>query len=243
MNILGLDTSSRAASVALWRDGVLLGEILINDKRTHSQKLMPMLEDLLKLADMKIEDIDLLAVCLGPGSFTGIRIAVATVKAIAHVRDLPIVGINSLENIAYSMIDSSTTIIPILDAQSSQVYTGAYEFVGGELNTLKDLCVEDIRDVLAYAKELEDKKKTVTIVGEGIYKYMDKLLSALSDRIRVANPNSNVSRAASLCHCASIKYQEKKDISTCYDLAPIYLRKSQAEVQYEEKQRKLKNDL
>lgn len=96
---------------------------------------------------------------MGPGSFTGIRIAVATVKAIAHVRDLPIVGINSLENIAYSMIDSSTTIIPILDAQSSQVYTGAYEFVGGELNTIKDMCVEDIRDVLAYAKELEDKKR------------------------------------------------------------------------------------
>ena len=72
------------------------------------------------------------------------------------------------------MLDSSTTIIPILDAQSSQVYTGAYEFVGGELNTIKDMCVEDIRDVLAYAKELEDKKKTVTIVGEGVYKYMDK---------------------------------------------------------------------
>ena len=94
MIILGLDTSTRAASVALWSDGDLLGELVINDKRTHSQKLMPMLETLFQLADIKVDDIDLLAVCIGPGSFTGIRIAMATVKALGHVRNLPIVGVN-----------------------------------------------------------------------------------------------------------------------------------------------------
>src|SRR3712207_747974 len=127
MNILGLDTSSKAASVSLWSDGTLLSEVLINDKRTHSQKLMPILESMLKLADMKIDDIDLLAVCIGPGSFTGIRIAVATAKAIAHVRNLPIIGVNSLESLSYSLYDANTVIVPILDAQANQVYTGSYE--------------------------------------------------------------------------------------------------------------------
>ena len=105
MIILGLDTSTRAASVALWSDGDLLGELVINDKRTHSQKLMPMLENLFQLANICIDDVDLLAVCIGPGSFTGIRIAMATVKALGHVRNLPIVGVNSLESLAYNLSD------------------------------------------------------------------------------------------------------------------------------------------
>lgn len=243
MNILGMDTSSRAASVAIWRDGVLLGEVLINDKRTHSQKLMPMLENLLELSDIKINDIDLVAVCLGPGSFTGIRIAVATVKAFAHVKNLPIIGVNSLESLAYSMYEADSLIVPILDAQASNVYTATYKFVDGSLVVIRDLYVEEISSLVDYVKKLSDKGEKVIIVGEGVYKYMDRLIPLLSDRIKIASPNANVSRAASLCHCASGKFSQKRDISNCYDIAPIYLRKSQAEVQYEEKQRKMKNDL
>jgi len=242
MNILGLDTSSKAASVSLWSDGTLLSEVLINDKRTHSQKLMPILESMLKLADMKIDDIDLLSVCIGPGSFTGIRIAVATAKAIAHVRNLPIVGVNSLESLAYSLYDADTIIVPILDAQANQVYTGCYEFVEGRLETLKNICVEEIEDVLSYVQKLSYNKR-VTILGEGVYKYMEKIGPVLSEKIKLAGPNSNVSKSSSICQCASVKFEEEKDVYTCYDLEPIYIRKSQAEVQYEEKQRKLKNDL
>lgn len=239
MIILGLDTSTRAASVALWSDGDLLGELVINDKRTHSQKLMPMLENLFQLANISIDDVDLLAVCIGPGSFTGIRIAMATVKALGHVRNLPIVGVNSLESLAYNLSDGKARLVPILDAQGSQVYSAIYESSGQAPEILRDIGVVDIDNLIEEVRGLDGK---IIFLGEGINKYRDRLKD-LRPNINLASSNTNVSRAASVCACASHKYKKGQDIHTCYDILPMYIRKSQAEVQYEEKQRAMKNDL
>ena len=103
MKILGIDTSSMAASVAVIEDNKLICEYTINTKKTHSQKLMPMIENMLSLSDLNVREIDAIAVCEGPGSFTGLRIGMATAKAIAHVNDIPVIGVNSLEVLAANM--------------------------------------------------------------------------------------------------------------------------------------------
>ena len=103
MKILGIDTSSMAASVAVIEDNKLICEYTINTKKTHSQKLMPMIENMLSLSDLNVRELDAIAVCEGPGSFTGLRIGMATAKAIAHVNDIPVIGVNSLEVLAANM--------------------------------------------------------------------------------------------------------------------------------------------
>jgi tRNA threonylcarbamoyladenosine biosynthesis protein TsaB len=123
MKVLGIDTSSKAASVAIMEDDKLISEYTINNNKTHSQKLMPIIENMFKLNEMSADDIDLISVCVGPGSFTGLRIGVATSKAIAHVRNIPITIVNSLEALAFNMSMTNKTICPMIDAQKNQVYT------------------------------------------------------------------------------------------------------------------------
>ena len=130
MKILGIDTSSMAASVAVIEDNKLICEYTINTKKTHSQKLMPMIENMLSLSDLNVREIDAIAVCEGPGSFTGLRIGMATAKAIAHVNDIPVIGVNSLEVLAANMNLCDKKICSILDAQRNQVYTGRYHYEG-----------------------------------------------------------------------------------------------------------------
>ena len=128
MKILGIDTSSMAASVAVIEDNKLICEYTINTKKTHSQKLMPMIENMLSLSDLNVRELDAIAVCEGPGSFTGLRIGMATAKAIAHVNDIPVIGVNSLEVLAANMNLCDKKICSILDAQRNQVYTGRYQY-------------------------------------------------------------------------------------------------------------------
>ena len=128
MKVLGIDTSSLATSVAVIEDNKLICEYTINTKKTHSQKLMPMIENMLNISDLNINEIDLIAVCEGPGSFTGLRIAMATAKAIAHVNNLPIVGVNSVELLSGNMNLCDKKVCSILDAQRTQVYMGQYKF-------------------------------------------------------------------------------------------------------------------
>ncbi len=235
MNILGFDTSTKAASVALLKDDVLVGEIVINDKRTHSQKLMPMLESLFKLANVTADDIDLLAVCIGPGSFTGLRIAMASVKAMAHAKDLKVVAVDSLESLAFNMLGVDKKIIAILDAQGSKVYTASYKTQENELKKLEEIEVLDIDELL---ERIDRDGEEVILLGEAVHKYRDKISNQAL--IEIASADKNISKASSVSTIASEKYRKNVDIHTHYDILPMYIRKSQAETQYEEKQKKIK---
>lgn len=234
MNILSFDTSTKAASVALLKGDELVGEVFINDKRTHSQKLMPMVESLFNLADITADDLDLLAVCVGPGSFTGLRIAMATVKAMAHAKDLKIVAVDSLESLSFNVSDSEKKIIPILDAQGKKLYTASYRSFESSVERIDDIEVIEIDELVARIKAAGEE---VIVLGEGV----DKAKESLSDSlIEIPSPDRNVSKASSVACIAKEKYEKGLDIHSCYDIVPMYIRKSQAEMQYEEKQRKLK---
>ncbi|MCC0708881.1 tRNA (adenosine(37)-N6)-threonylcarbamoyltransferase complex dimerization subunit type 1 TsaB [Clostridioides sp. ES-S-0190-01] len=237
MKILGIDTSSMAASVAVVEDDNLICEFTVNNKKTHSQKLMPMIENMLDMSDLKIKEMDLLAICIGPGSFTGLRIGMATVKAIAHVNNLPIIAVNSLESLAGNMNLCERKICSILDAQKNQVYSAKYKFEDGELIELDSVDVVEFETLL---KEIKSSDEEFIIVGEAVYKYKDELENVKN--IKIPSPAHNVSKAGSLCSVALNKYSKNIDVHTCYTINPMYIRKSQAEVQYDEKMKRINNE-
>lgn len=234
MKVLGIDTSSMAASVAVIEDNKLICEYTINTKKTHSQKLMLMIENMLKISDINVNEMDMIAVCEGPGSFTGLRIGMATAKAISHVNNLPIVGVNSVELLAGNMNLCDKKICAILDAQKTQVYMGQYKFDNNELVQLKNVDVVEIGDLI---EELSNSNEDWILVGEAVYKYEDKFKEV--SNIQIPAPSHNVSKASSLCTIAMNKYNKNIDVYDCYSINPMYIRKSQAEVQYDEKMKRL----
>ncbi len=236
MKILGIDTSSLAASVAVIEDDKLICEYTINTKKTHSQKLMSMIENMLKISDIDINDIDLIAVCEGPGSFTGLRIGMSTAKAISHIKKQPIITVNSVELLAGNMNLCEKKICSILDAQRTQVYTGKYEYVNGDLVEVESVDVKEIDDLLT---ELKDSSNEWIMVGEAVYKYKDKIKEI--ENITIPAQSHNINRASSLCVIAMDKYKNNIDVHDCYSVVPLYIRKSQAEVQYDEKMKRLED--
>lgn len=128
MRILGLDSSGIVASVAVVEDDVLVAEYTINYKKTHSQTLLPMLDEIVKMTELDLESIDAIAVAAGPGSFTGLRIGSATAKGLGLALKKPLVAIPTVEGLAYNLYDTPGLICPIMDARRKQVYTGIYRF-------------------------------------------------------------------------------------------------------------------
>jgi len=236
MKVLGLDTSSNATSIAVIEDNKLICEYTVNTKTTHSQKLMPMIENMLKISEINVNDMDMIAICQGPGSFTGLRIGMATAKALSHVNNLPIVGVNSLELLAGNMDLSDKKICSILDAQRTQVYMGQYKFENNKLVEIKSVDVVEIDELL---EELKSSNEEWILVGEAVYKYEDKIKEI--QNIYLPAPSHNVNKASSLCTIAMNKYNQNIDVYDCYTINPVYIRKSQAEVQYDEKMKRLKD--
>ena len=234
MKVLGIDTSSNATSIAVIEDNKLICEYTVNTKTTHSQKLMPMIENMLKISEINVNDMDMISICQGPGSFTGLRIGMATAKALSHVNNLPIVGVNSVELLAGNMNLCDKKICSILDAQRTQVYTGQYKFENNQLVELKGVDVVEIDELI---EELKNTNEEWIIVGEAVYKYEDKLKDV--SNINIPAPSHNVSKASSLCSIAINKYKNNIDVYDCYSINPLYIRKSQAEVQYDEKMKRL----
>lgn len=236
MKVLGIDTSSMATSICVIEDNKLICEYTINTKKTHSQKLMPMIENMLNISDININEIDLIAICEGPGSFTGLRIGMSTAKAIAHVNKLSIVGVNSLEILAGNMNLCDKKICSILDAQRTQVYYGKYKFENNDIVELQNIDVIEIDELL---QELSNSNDEWILVGEAVYKYEEKIKEI--NNISIAASSHNVSKASSLCSIAMNKYNKNIDVYDCYSINPKYIRKSQAEVEYDEKMKRLNN--
>lgn len=233
MKILGIDTSSEVATIAVMDENKLIGEYTINHKKTHSQKLMPMIEEMLRSCEISVDDIDLIGVAIGPGSFTGLRIGVATAKAMAHVRNIPIASINTLESLAFNMNLSKGIIYPILDAQRNQVYTCKFTWENNTMVALEDISVKDIDSLL---EEIKERYEEAIVLGEAADLYKDKFEGLKNVYI---SPNSHkLAKASSICELALQKYN-KGEVSNCYEISPFYIRKSQAEVQYEEKLKRM----
>lgn len=228
MKILALDTSSMTATVAILDDNKLIGEYTLNHKKSHSQKLMPMIDELIKSCDLTPNEIDVFAVSLGPGSFTGLRIGIATMTAMAQALDKTVVGVPTLEALAFNLHNTQGLVCPIIDAQRDLVYTGVYEWIDGEMVEVMQQQVLSIDELINMLKK-EEKK--VFFVGDALDKFYNILKENLGNQFNVPPTKFLIPTASSVGEVAKLKL-EKGIIS---DITPIYMRKSAAEVQYEEK--------
>ena len=137
MKILGIDSSGLVASVAIVENDVLLSEYTVNHKKTHSQTLLPMLDEIVKMLELDLEQIDGIAVAAGPGSFTGLRIGAATAKGLGLALKKPLISVPTVDALAYNLYGAQGVVCPIMDARRSQVYTGIYRFVNGDFHIVE----------------------------------------------------------------------------------------------------------
>ncbi len=228
MKILAIETSSKVCAVALAEDNKLIKEKIADDENTHSVKLMPLIDELLKETNTTIKDIDLFACGVGPGSFTGIRIGIATIKAFLDVTNQKAVGITSLENLAYQAKQDGM-ICSMIDAKNENVYYGFFEKKDNEIIQLGKLQFNTIGQVLEKAKSLQT---TITFVGDAALNYEDLINSTLQSKAKlIKEKEANKLNAKNILKAA---YQKKKEAGNTNSLQPIYLRKSNAERLLEE---------
>ena len=228
MKILAIDASGTVASAAIVNEDKVIAEYTVNYKITHSQTLMPMTESILKITETQLKDIDYIACACGPGSFTGLRIGAASVKGLALGLDKKIIPIPTLDAIAYNLYPTSSLIVPIMDARRNQVYTSIYSCTKG-FERLCDHIACDIDDIISQALSLSDD---IIFLGDGVPVYKEKLMIP---GISLAPVHSNMQRAAVL---GALALQNTDKAIEGKDLELMYLRKSQAEREREEKEGK-----
>jgi len=227
MKILSIECSATPCSIPVSENGEILASEFINEKLTHSQTLMPMVESVLSDLKISMNDIGGLAVSAGPGSFTGIRIGISAVKGLAAPKSLPCAAISTLLAMAYNYCDTDCIICAVMDARCNQVYNALFDISGGKISRICDdralLCEELAEEI----KELsQTKQKRVIIVGDGtnvFYPFVELIpFVEKADNSRVYQNATGVSKAASEAF-------EKQNTIPPQELLPIYLRLPQAE--------------
>lgn len=224
MNILTIDTSTIVASAAILNEERLVGEVIINHQKKHSEKLMLAIDHLLSDGGLSIKDIDVFGVVAGPGSFTGLRIGMATIKGFAQALNKPVIGVSTLESLAMNIPCSSGMVCPVLDAQRNQTYTGIFHFDQGQLVTDMSDVVMGIDDLI---QELQKYTGDIYFLGDGLPRFSEALLAGCSQWKAVSNYlNMNrASSAASLVLARALK----GEVSNYLEIEPIYIRPSYAE--------------
>lgn len=226
MIILAIESSSLVASIAVIKDDVMLAEYTINNKKTHSQTLLPMIEEVFRMLDMQIDVIDAIAISKGPGSFTGLRIGSATAKGLSMSINKPIISISTIEAMAYTNWNSSVLVCPIMDARREQVYTGIYSFSQDYYaNELLKPSAISINELIEHIKTLNKK---VVFCGDGIVQYKELLINELKDLANFAPVHMNRQSAGAVGELAK-RYFKEGNFQTAIEHAPEYLRESQAE--------------
>ena len=225
MKILMIDTSGPACGVAISRDGQIVCEMQLTSGRTHSQRVMPMVDQALELSEMQVGDIDLFGAVVGPGSFTGVRIGVSTVKALAHAADKPCIGIDALEALAANALGFGGVICPILDARAQQVYGAMFES-GMPPRRLMD---DEAEKLGLFLNRVEATGRDALFMGDGVAAMRDAIAQRLGGRAHFAPAQHLGLRAASACALAQAYAGEEARMKDCMTLLPLYLRAPQAE--------------
>lgn len=238
MKILGIESSGLVAGIAVVEDDQLLAEYTVNYKKTHSQTLLPMLDEIKQMTDLCLETIDAIAVAAGPGSFTGLRIGSATAKGLGLALGKPLVEIPTVDGMAYQMYGHSRMICPLMDARRNQVYTGLYRFEeneeGHRFLVLKEQCAISIEEIIS---EINKNNKAVVFLGDGVPVYKEVLVKNLEVPYEFAPAYCNRQRAASVAALGAVKFAQGKIVSAS-EHKPDYLRLSQAERERAEREKK-----
>lgn len=225
MKILAIESASITASCAISEDGNLLGEYTLNHKKTHSEKLMPLIESLMNELALKIQDIDIIAISEGPGSYTGLRIGAAIAKSMAFAVNIPIANVPTTKSLAGNIYDLEKLIVPVMDAKAGRIYTGIYRWDKDNLQTVKEQFPCNIDELIEI---LNEYKEQVIFNGDGSVNYKKIIEEKLNRKSFFAPNKFNNLNASTL---ASISYQMalKGELIHASDFKPQYLRLSQAE--------------
>ena len=232
MRILGIESSSLVASAAVVENEVTLAEYTVNYKKTHSQTLLPMIDEMMRLLDMEPSAVDAIAVSGGPGSFTGLRIGSATAKGLGLALKKPLIHVTTLDAMAYGLFGASGLICPMMDARRQQVYTGIYRFE----ERFEIVMEQSALAVADLAERLNALGERVIFLGDGVPVYEKQLAETLTVPYCFAPAHVNRQRAASVAALGAVYFAEGKT-ETAAEHKPDYLRKSQAEREREEKER------
>lgn len=231
MKILALDSSGIVASVAIVENDTLLAEYTVNYKKTHSQTLLPMLDEVSKMTELDLDSIDAIAVAAGPGSFTGLRIGSATAKGLGLALKKPLVSVPTVDALAYNLYDTKGLICPIMDARRSQVYTGIYCYENHRLVRVREQMAVPVTELLEILNELGEP---VTFLGDGVPVFRDAIARTLKAEFSFAPAHVNKQRAAAVAALGALYYKEGR-FETAAEHSPEYLRLSQAERERREK--------
>ncbi|MFI3213889.1 MAG: tRNA (adenosine(37)-N6)-threonylcarbamoyltransferase complex dimerization subunit type 1 TsaB [Eubacteriales bacterium] len=258
MKVLGIDSSSMVASVAVIEDKNLQAEYTINYKKTHSQTLVPMLDEVKKMIDLDFTTVDCIAVAAGPGSFTGLRIGSATAKGLAQALQKPIAAIPTIDGLAYNLYGTDKLICPMMDARRNQTYTGIYQFVEKEnknscnimdevsrqgcdssiqerryiLHPVVEQCVVMVPEIIEKINQLG---KEVIFLGDGMPVFTPQIQELCKVPFSFAPAPCNRQRGASIA-ALGLEYFEQGKVEAAEEHGPDYLRLSQAERERKEKE-------
>lgn len=233
MRILAIDSSGLVASVAIVEDDSLLAEYTVNYKKTHSQTLLPMLDEIVKMTELDLNAIDAIAVAAGPGSFTGLRIGSATAKGLGMALDKPLVEIPTLEGLAYNLCGTEKLICPMMDARRSQVYTGIYRFRKDELEILEGQMAIPVQEL---AEKINTMAQEVIFLGDGVPVYREILRESVKVPYHFAPAHMNKQRAGAVASLA-LQYLAAGKVVSARAHRPEYLRPSQAERERAEREK------
>lgn len=234
MKILGIDSSGLVASAAIADEKNIIAEFTVNNKQTHSQTLLPMIEKVVDMSGIELEQIDAIAIAAGPGSFTGLRIGSATAKGIGLALKKPVVSVPTLEGLAYRVSVFDGIICPIMDARRNQVYTGIYKMDKGNLVCLSDKRAVDIHEIM---EELEKYDEKVIFLGDGVEVQRETIEKEFKKEYCFAPIHLSKQSAAAVAVLGDIYFNQGK-AEDAAEHKPIYLRKSQAEREREERLKK-----
>lgn len=230
MRILALDSSGLVATVAILEEEQTIAEYTVNYKKTHSQTLLPMLDEIVKMTDFDLDSIDAIAVAGGPGSFTGLRIGSATAKGLGLALGKPLIHIPTVDGMAYNLYGNQGIICPIMDARRNQVYTGLYRFED-TFEVVEEQMAVSVQDLI---EKLNVRGEKVVFLGDGVPVYQEQLKAGLQVEYKFAPAHVNRQSAAAV-GALGLQYLKEGKTESAKDHQPDYLRLSQAERERAEK--------
>ncbi|MCR5278596.1 MAG: tRNA (adenosine(37)-N6)-threonylcarbamoyltransferase complex dimerization subunit type 1 TsaB [Lachnospiraceae bacterium] len=228
MKIIAIDSSGLTASVAILEDDCMIAEYSVNYKKTHSQTLLPMLDEISRMTELDLKTVDCIAVAKGPGSFTGLRIGSSTAKGLGFALNLPIAEVPTTDALAYNLFGTDKLVCPLMDARRDQVYTGLYDFTGGiepVFNVIKPACALAIDEIIA---EINSRNREVIFLGDGVKAFKDRIVELTTVPFSFAAPGLMMQRASSVAALGMQVFKEGKAVPAS-EHVPDYLRPSQAE--------------
>ncbi|GIO25042.1 tRNA (adenosine(37)-N6)-threonylcarbamoyltransferase complex dimerization subunit type 1 TsaB [Oceanobacillus sp. J11TS1] len=233
MKILAMDTSNQVLSVALLEDKQIIGEITTNIAKNHSVRLMPAIEKLMQDVHVQPSELDRIVVAQGPGSYTGVRIGLATAKTMAWALNIPVIGVSSLETLAYQGTLFEGIICPFFDARRGLVYTGAYHWKNGKLETVME---EENILMTEWLTKLKNQEEKVLFISPDIASFEELIIEHLQDKAIIADTSLRLPKASHLALLGS-----EREADSVHALVPNYLRLAEAEANWQKQQKEKTN--